>query len=339
MLRLTATLHGRKLVVHVNGPATGTMRVSYTCRYRRRSMRGGRGRRRSLSVARSEGVALVRRNFRNSWWRCRGRHSPITLPSRVFSAANMVVVPLRLVVDHHAGATFLHRQAGLGAIECLDLALLVHAQHQRLLRRVQIQPDDVRQLLGKQRIVGELERLDEVGFKAMCVPDPLHCGRAHALGFGHRPAAPMSLTRRCGLGGRPHYLLDLLRGDRSLAATAGLDLPQRLRTIRTETLAPQDYCRARDPKFLCDRTVRNPVAAHQHDPCPRRHTLWGPMRIHPSFEQPPLLLRNLLSDSTQRHSRDATAPTHHVKLFPRHYTRYAHRRTPPLRCTSNFIRR
>jgi hypothetical protein len=31
-----------------------------------------------------------------SWWRWRGRHCPITLPSRTLSAANSVVVPLRL---------------------------------------------------------------------------------------------------------------------------------------------------------------------------------------------------------------------------------------------------
>jgi hypothetical protein len=31
----------------------------------------------------------------------------------------------------------------LGAIQRLDLRLLIHAQHDRVLRRIQIQPDDV----------------------------------------------------------------------------------------------------------------------------------------------------------------------------------------------------
>jgi putative transposase len=61
--------------------------------------------------------------------------------------------------------------------------------------------------------------------KAVRIPDPLHRGRAHALSLGHRPAAPMSLTRRRGLRGRLDDLLDLLRGDRSLAPTTRLDLP------------------------------------------------------------------------------------------------------------------
>jgi len=38
----------------------------------------------------------VRRNLRNSWRRCRGRHCPITMPVNTFNAAKRVVVPLRL---------------------------------------------------------------------------------------------------------------------------------------------------------------------------------------------------------------------------------------------------
>ena len=40
--------------------------------------------------------SIVRRNFKNSTWRWRGRHWPITEPVRTSSAANSVVVPLRL---------------------------------------------------------------------------------------------------------------------------------------------------------------------------------------------------------------------------------------------------
>ena len=36
------------------------------------------------------------RNRMNSWWRCRLMQRPITVPSRMLSAANRVVVPLRL---------------------------------------------------------------------------------------------------------------------------------------------------------------------------------------------------------------------------------------------------
>ena len=52
----------------------------------------------------------------------------------------------------HAGH---HRQHRRRAVQRLDLALLVHAQHQRLLGRVQIQPDDVADLVDELRIVAD----------------------------------------------------------------------------------------------------------------------------------------------------------------------------------------
>ena len=53
-----------------------------------------------------------------------------------------------VVVGHGAEPSLLHRQAGLGAVERrrLDLALLVHRQHDGVRRRVDIEPDDVPEL-------------------------------------------------------------------------------------------------------------------------------------------------------------------------------------------------
>ena len=42
-----------------------------------------------------------------------------------------------------------HRQQRLGAVERLDLALLVDAQHQRALRRIEVEADDVAHLLDE----------------------------------------------------------------------------------------------------------------------------------------------------------------------------------------------
>ncbi len=51
-----------------------------------------------------------------------------------------------------------HRQHRLRPIQGLDLALLVDAQHQRIVRWIEIQPDYVPHLLHKERIGGEFER-------------------------------------------------------------------------------------------------------------------------------------------------------------------------------------
>ena len=51
------------------------------------------------------------------------------------------------------------RQERPSAIERLYLALLVHAQHHRLERRIEVQADDVAHLVDKEWIAGELEVL------------------------------------------------------------------------------------------------------------------------------------------------------------------------------------
>ena len=50
-----------------------------------------------------------------------------------------------------------HGQQRLGTVQCLDLRLLVNAEHDSVLGWVQIQADDVANLLHKERIGEELE--------------------------------------------------------------------------------------------------------------------------------------------------------------------------------------
>ena len=58
-----------------------------------------------------------------------------------------------VVVGHGPGAALLHRQAGLGAIKGLDLALLINREDDGVGGRIDIEADDVPELLGKVRIV------------------------------------------------------------------------------------------------------------------------------------------------------------------------------------------
>jgi hypothetical protein len=60
-------------------------------------------------------------------------------------------------VRHGLAATLLHGQAGLGTIQSLDLALLVYAQHKRVLGRIQIETDNILQLGREIRIIADLE--------------------------------------------------------------------------------------------------------------------------------------------------------------------------------------
>ena len=45
-----------------------------------------------------------------------------------------------VVVRHRAGPAWLHRQAGLRSLQGLDLALLIHTEHEGFVRRIDVQP-------------------------------------------------------------------------------------------------------------------------------------------------------------------------------------------------------
>jgi hypothetical protein len=67
-------------------------------------------------------------------------------------------VPNVIVAGPRRGAGQ-HGEHRCGAVERLDLSLLIHAQHQRAFRRIQVQPDHVAHFCHEQRILGQLPRM------------------------------------------------------------------------------------------------------------------------------------------------------------------------------------
>ena len=78
-----------------------------------------------------------------------------------------------VVVGHGSGTALLHRQTGLGAVERLDLALLIDREDDGMGGRIDIEADDVAQLVDKFRVGGELELFQPVRLKAVRTPDAL----------------------------------------------------------------------------------------------------------------------------------------------------------------------
>ena len=74
-----------------------------------------------------------------------------------------------VVVGHRAGSAFLHRQAGLGAVERLDLRLFVDREDDGMAGRIDIKPDNIAQLVDELRVVGKLELVDPVRLETMRV--------------------------------------------------------------------------------------------------------------------------------------------------------------------------
>ena len=90
-----------------------------------------------------------------------------------------------------------HRQAGLGAVERLDLRLFVDREHDGVGRRVDVEPDHIAQLGDEVGIVRKLELPHPMGPKPVCAPDALHRADTDAGRLGHHGGDPVGR-----LGGR-----------------------------------------------------------------------------------------------------------------------------------------
>ena len=59
-----------------------------------------------------------------------------------------------VIVRAALGLAGQHRKNRLTAAQCLNLTLLIHAQHQSMMRWVQVQADDISHLVDQQGIIG-----------------------------------------------------------------------------------------------------------------------------------------------------------------------------------------
>ena len=89
-----------------------------------------------------------------------------------------------------------HRQQGTRAIQGLDLTLFVEAEHQRVIRRIEIQPDDVADLLHKLRIRRELERVDPMRLQTKRAPDARDGRFRETRDVRHAARGPLGRVRR-----------------------------------------------------------------------------------------------------------------------------------------------
>jgi hypothetical protein len=96
------------------------------------------------------------------------------------------------------------RQARPGALQRLDLAFFINADHDRVLGRVQVQPDHVADLGLQLGVGGELERLGLPGLQVVLGPDAGDGVVADAELCGQQPGGPVAdpqVLGRRGEGG------------------------------------------------------------------------------------------------------------------------------------------
>ena len=101
-----------------------------------------------------------------------------------------------VIVGERAGAPALQREAWLGAIQGLDLALLIQREDDRPLGRLQVQPDDIAEFFHEGGVGRQLERPDPVGAQPMGLPDARNRGVMETGHLGHQPRTPMRAAAR-----------------------------------------------------------------------------------------------------------------------------------------------
>ena len=143
----------------------------------------------------------------------------------------------------------------LGPVEGLDLALLVDAQHDGLVGRVEVEAHDVGQLLGEARVAAELEVRTRWGARPWASQI-----RWTVAGLTPWAAAIVRQLQWVAPGGVVWSVastMALMRSalDRRLAAPSRGRLGQRRRAAVGEAGPPQDDRRAADAELVGDAVV------------------------------------------------------------------------------------
>jgi hypothetical protein len=160
-----------------------------------------------------------------------------------------------------------HQAGWLGALQRLDLALLVHTQHDRVCRRVKVQPDHVADLGLQLRVGGELERLGLPGLDVVLGPHPGDRAVADVQLVGQQSRGPMGhaqVLRGWGQGGGQD-LRTPGPAHRLGAATARPVGEASAKLLAGVALAPGDHGGSRDPQSLGDLGVGDPLGRQQQE--------------------------------------------------------------------------
>ena len=193
-----------------------------------------------------------------------------------------------VVMRHRSSTPFLQGQARLGAVQGLDLALLVESEDHGPLRGVDVEAHHITELLDELGIRGQLEVVDAVRLKAMSLPDTRYRGRMHAYFLGHETATPVRRVSR--------LVLERLANDLSFVLRSDLPWPTRARSILEQGLDPVrliaiEPLRNRGPGHThrsTDRRPRKPLCGGKDDLGPLNHALRRGPFVHQLLQTPAL---------------------------------------------------
>ena len=178
-----------------------------------------------------------------------------------------------VIVGAPLDLTRTHRQKRLRSIKGLYLALFIDADDQRLVRRIEIEADNVAHLLNELRIGRQLERLRAMRLQAEGLPDPMYGRRRYARRLRHAARAPVRRVRGLCFERLCDNLLDPVIADLAWCTASRL-VVEAVKAMLREPLAPRSDGLARDARRICDLAVVQPIGCAQND--------LGALRIMPS---------------------------------------------------------
>src|SRR6267143_4380176 len=158
----------------------------------------------------------------------------------------------------------------------MNLALLIHTEHQGLLRRIQIKPDHIGQLLQKTSISRQFETLHPVRLEIVTTPDVADGGLADLLVLRHRTTAPLRHPFWLGLKRGIYDGLNLVGTKGGLTSATWRHFPQAIDTLLRKARSPQHDGLAIDLQFPSDGPIGPAGGCGQHDPASQRHLLGVP---------------------------------------------------------------
>lgn len=187
-----------------------------------------------------------------------------------------------------------HGQHRLLAIQGLDLRLLIHAKHDRPVRRRHVKTDDVLHLVDKERIRGELECLGTMRLQAKRGPDPTDGGMRKAAVGSHRTDGPVRGILRSGVQRTLDDLGNLDIGDSS-RSTRTIFICQPFNTILYEPAAPLANRVLVNTQAFGNVLALQTLRAQKDHPASIRQGAWRFMPAHLRFEKKSASLRTTTS--------------------------------------------
>ena len=132
----------------------------------------------------------------------------------------------------------LERQGRLCPPERLDLRLLVHREHHRVIRRIHIEPHHILGLDAKAGVVGQLEGLDPVRFEAMAIQDAVNSRDGETDGVSHSLECPVGAVGRWWRHRQVHSGLHLILRNRRLAPSVRAVAQQPVHALHEDATPP-----------------------------------------------------------------------------------------------------